>query len=43
MVVILQMGLVKANQKQIIKIPWLGFKFWNNGYLQFSLSGELIA
>ena len=42
-VIILQMGFIETNQKQIVKIPRLSFKLGNNGDLQLSLSRELIA
>ena len=43
MVIVLQMGLIKANQKQILKVPRLCLKLRDYGDFQFSLSGELVA
>lgn len=43
MVLILQMGFIKSNQQKIIKITGFLLKLWNDGDLQFSLAGKLIA
>jgi len=43
MILILQMGFVKPNEEQIIEVAGLFLKLGDNGYLQVSYSGELVA
>lgn len=42
-VLILQMSFIEPNQQKIIKITGFLLKLWNDGDLQFSLAGKLIA
>ncbi len=43
MILILQMGLVKPNEQQVVKIAWPFLKLWDNGNFQLSSAWELIA
>ena len=42
MILILQMGLVKADQQEIVEVTWPFLKFWNDGNLQLSFAGKLL-
>ena len=42
-ILILQMGLVKADQQEIVKVTWPFLKFWNDGNLQLSFAGKLVV
>lgn len=42
-ILILQLGLVKADQQEIVKVTWPFLKFWNDGNLQLSFAGELVT
>ena len=42
-ILILQMGLVKADQQEIVEVTWPFLKFWNDGNLQLSFAGKLVV
>ena len=43
MVLIFQVGLIEADQKQIIEIIFFCFESWNNRNLQLFLTRELVS
>lgn len=43
MVLIFQVGFIKPDQQEIIKVTRLFLKLWNDRDLQLSLAGELIT
>ena len=43
MILIFQMGFVKPDEAQIIEVAGLFLKLWDDGYLQFSFAGKLVA